>query len=90
MKITFILKDFDDTFFDGFGGSIVGLLNMPDAEKFTKLNNMSVQNQVQMKIGNGSFRDRVDLNSLLRGSCAYRFKLEPRRGYKLATFDVIA
>ena len=88
MKVTFILKDFSDVFFDGNGGSIVGLYALSDAEKFGKLKKMAAERRVTMKIGRGSFGDAVDLNSLLRNACAFAFKLEPRRGYKLATFDI--
>ena len=89
MKTTVILKDFSDDFYDGVGESIKGLLNMTDEEKFAYLNKLGHQKMVTVKIGNGSFRDRADLNGMLRSPCKYTFKLEPRRGYKLATFDIV-
>ena len=88
MRITFILKDLTDAFYEGVGESIVGLLNMADADKFAKLNKMAQDKRVKMKIGNDSFRDKVELNQMLRNSCTYVFKLEPRKGYKLATFEI--
>lgn len=88
MKITFILKDLTDAFYQGFGESIVGLLNMSDADKFAKLNKMAHEKRVKMKIGNDSFRDKVELNQILRDACIYTFTLEPRKGYRLATFTI--
>lgn len=70
--------------FEGMGDSIIGLLNMTDADKFTHLNKQL--ERFPMKVGNGSFRDRVELNSMIKGPHTITFKLEPRRGYKLATF----
>ena len=84
IKVTVIIKDVTDAFFEGMGDSIIGLLNMTDADKFTHLNKQL--ERFPMKIGNGSFRDKVDLNSMIKGSHTITFKLEPRRGYKLATF----
>lgn len=93
MKVTFILRNLSDVFFNGNGGSIVGLLSLSDADKFGKLLKCShgdMRDCVSMKIGNDSFRDRVDLNIMLRSPCTYTFKIEPRRGYRLATFEITA
>ena len=84
IKVTVIIRDVTDAFFEGVGNSIIGLLNMTDADKFTHLNKQL--ERFPMKIGSGSFRDRVELNSMIKGPHAITFKLEPRRGYKLATF----
>jgi len=84
IKVTVIIKDVTDAFFEGMGDSIIGLLNMTDADKFTHLSKQS--ECFTMKIGSGSFRDRVELNSMIKGPHAITFNLEPRRGYKLATF----
>lgn len=84
IKVTVLIKNVTDAFFDGVGDSIVGLLNMTDSDKFTHLNKQL--ERFPMKIGSGSFRDRVELNSMIKGSHTITFKLEPRRGYKLATF----
>jgi hypothetical protein len=91
MKITFTLKDLSEQFFTG-SGDIVGFAALSDDSKFSKLLKMSEQGGmgVKAKIGAGAFRDRVELNQLMRKPCAYIFKLEPRRGYQLATFEVAA
>ena len=88
MKVTFILKDFTDAFYQGVGDSIVGLLNMSDEDKFEKLKRMSHEKRISIKIGSGQFRDAVDLNQLMREPCTFSFKLESRKGYKLASFNI--
>ena len=91
MKVTVILKDFTEQFYAGTEcGSIVGFLNISDADKFEKLRKMAGEQRVTMKIGTGQFRDAVELNSMRRGPIDITFKLEPRRGYKLATFEICA
>lgn len=91
MKITFTLKDISEQFFTGFG-DIVGFDALSDEGKFSKLLKLSEQSGtgVKAKIGAGAFRDRVELNQLMRNPCAYAFKREPRRGYQLATFEIVA
>ena len=88
MKVTFIIKNVTDVFFDGNGSSIVGLMNMADPAKFTHLNNIRRDMGLTMKIGTGQFRDQVELNQILRNPKSFTFKIEPRKGYKLATFDI--
>ena len=90
MKITAIIKNANDAFFEGFGESIIGLNNMSDKEKFDYLLNMGVNNpsMVSTKVGAGAFRDKVELNQLRRKDFSLAYKLENRKGYKLATFEV--
>ena len=45
---------------------------------------------VSTKVGGGMFKDRVTLNQLRRGYFELSYKLENRRGYKLATFELNA
>lgn len=90
MKVTFIIKDVSEAFFEGVGSSIKGLNNMDDREKFTYLNKTALEKclNIKMKIGNDSFRDRVELNQTLRNVKSLSYKIEPRKGYKLATFEI--
>lgn len=91
MRVTFILRHLTEAFFDGAGEeSIQGLNSMSDAEKFAYLNKYRTNGTgaVSMKIGSGQFRDAVGLNSMLRAPVAMTYKLEPRKGYKLATFEI--
>ena len=87
MKVTFILKGVQAQFYSGLGERITGLLNMSDSEKYTYLDRARHDFGFSMKVGSGQFRDRVELNQLLRETHSIIFKLEPRKGYKLATFE---
>jgi len=89
MKVTFILKDKAEEFYNGMGGAFKGLLNMVDKEKFDYLNKNRGMHGCSMKIGNGQFREAVELNQMLRTEPSIMFKLESRRGYKLATFTFV-
>ena len=92
MKVTAIIKNVNNAFFQGFGDSIKGLNNMSDLEKFDYLLNKGVTDPqiVSTKVGGGMFKDRVTLNQLRRGYFELSYKLENRRGYKLATFELNA
>lgn len=101
MKATAILRDFAESFFTGIirysDGSIssaegVGFDLLPDREKWEYCLKESVvygsgKPRIPVKIGDGSFRDRVDLNQLLRASYEVQCTLAPRRGYILVTFE---
>ena len=90
MKATFIVKNVTQEFYTGFGSSIVGIDNMPPRERFHYLNKKAAEGalEISLKIGNGSFRDRVELNQLLRKEeLRIDYKDEPRRGYRLLTFE---
>ena len=90
MKITVILKDFTEQFYHGTEcGSIVGLLNMDAPEQFETCRRLAGEKRVTMKIGTGQFRDAVELNGMRRKPCRITMKLEPRKGYKLATFEIV-
>jgi hypothetical protein len=89
MKATFIVRDKSDIFYHG-GGHFkeVGLFNMQPRAQFQHLLKLAAEKLgVSIKIGpSNSFRDRVELNQMLRTDYALAFKLEHRRGYKLVTF----
>lgn len=90
LKVAYILKNLTDCFYNGNGDSIEGLLNLNDRAKFDKLNKCAfgdLRDNVKQKIGSGQFRDKVELNQMLRVvDQKIQFKLEDRKGYKLATF----
>lgn len=102
MKATAILRDFAESFFtetirysDGSISSVkgVGFDPLSDREKWEYCLKESVaygsgKPRIPVKIGNGSFRDRVDLNQLLRTPHEVTCTLAPRRGYILATFEI--
>lgn len=92
MKVTFICKNLTEVFYNGNGGSIQGINNLSDLERLEKLFKYSglPEYQISSKIGNNSFRDKVDLNALKRkGWKVKSYKLENRKGYKLITFEVV-
>lgn len=82
MKVTFILKNLTDRFYDG-------LSDLSNTDKFWELRKLSagdLRHCISMKIGTGQFRDAVDLNEIVKRDHSATFKIEPRKGYRLATF----
>jgi hypothetical protein len=88
MKVTVILKDFTEIFYEGFGESIKGLNQMDNMEKFQYCKKLHGDKRATMKIATGQFRDAVEFNSMMRDPVKIEFKIEPRKGYKLATFEI--
>jgi hypothetical protein len=92
MRVTFILKDLSESFFEG-GFYSIGLNNLNDFEKFFFLKDRAARKELKItsKIGNGSFRDKVEFNQILRDNKYQKleYKIEPRRGYKLVTFNFL-
>lgn len=89
MKVTFILRNLTDRFYNGNGSSIAGLLNLSDSDKFWELRKLAtgdLRHCVSMKVGTGQLRDAVDLNAIVKREHSVSFKIEPRKGYRLATF----
>ena len=85
MKITATIKDKSDCFYEKLDA-------MSARESFDYLTKNAYGTYaihgLSLKIGNGSFRDKVDLNSLIRSPVTMTYKREPRRGYYLVTFEV--
>jgi hypothetical protein len=93
MHVTFTIKGMTDLFFDGADHlPTPGLLQQTDEEKFWCLNALARDNtNVSMRVGaSNQVRDIVDLNQILRGNHRMTFSLAPRKGYKLATFELVA
>ncbi len=82
MKATVTLHNLTDSFY-------TELSLLTPAGQFAKLNKLRLDlpHCIKVKIGLGQFRDAVDLNSLIKRPHAVTSKIEPRRGYKLATFN---
>ncbi|AKR54341.1 hypothetical protein XM25_00680 [Devosia sp. H5989] len=85
MKVTFTIKNLTDN-------AYAELAAMSDADRFAKLTKWAfgdMRHCVSQKIGSGQFRDRVELNQIMRRQdVRFNYKIEPRRGYKLATFNI--
>ena len=88
MRITFILKNISESFMQ----DIEERLNADKLLAYKYLNEKALKSEykhlISQKIGDNSFRDRVEWNRLLRTSPTLEAKIEPRKGYKLLTFSV--
>lgn len=86
MKVTYTLKDLSNVWY-------AKIAEMGDEERFRYLakqaNGGDLQGCVKQKVGTGQFRDKVELNQMLRKEVRWEYKLEPRKGYKLATFILV-
>jgi hypothetical protein len=79
MKVTCIIKDKTDLFYEQLAGI---------EDKFHYLAHGQHYN-ISVKIGSSNaFRDRVELNQITRGPHQIIYKLENRKGYRLATFEI--
>jgi hypothetical protein len=85
VKCTVILKNFSDEFWNG-GVICQPFLQQSPQEQWERCKRLKADGMVTIQHGNGSFRDAVELNQIVRGSHSVTSKIESRRGYKLATF----
>lgn len=86
MQVTFIIRNLTDAAF-------AELAALSDDARFDKLHKWAfgdLRHCVSVKFGaSDAFRDRVDFNTRRKSGAPFTsFKLEPRRGYKLATFTI--
>lgn len=84
MKVTFTIKNLSESTHEELSG-------MADAERFAKLTKWAfgdLRHCISQKVASGQFRDRVELNQIMRNPRFASYKLEPRKGYKLATFEI--
>lgn len=86
MKVTFVVKNLTEK-------AHTELAEMPDELRFRTLAKWAfgdLRHCISQKIGStDQFRDRVELNQIMRAPRFESYKLEPRKGYKLATFEVV-
>jgi len=89
MKATAILRNFSDTFWNGAEHfPIPGFLTQSPKEQWARVQDLRRDGLATLKIETGQFRDQVELNQILRGEHTIACTVEPRRGYKLATFTI--
>lgn len=85
MNVTFVIRNLTES-------TLLELQEMESRQAYERLHKWAygdLRHCVTVKIGsNNSFSDRVSANSLLKANCAMTFKIEPRKGYKLATFTL--
>ena len=84
MKVTATLHDLTDNFY-----ADIAMMQPREAYLYINRLKQDLPHCIKTKTGNGQFNDAVDFNRLMRGPCTVNYKLEPRRGYKLATFEFI-
>ena len=91
MKTTAIFRDLSEQFWNGFGELIPAFAAQSPLAQFQRAETLAheMPRNVSLKIGNGSFRDRMEWNQLLRDSRdKISATIEPRKGYKLITFEL--
>lgn len=85
MKVTFTLRNITES-------GYAGLAAMSDDERFKKLTDWAfgdLRHCVSVKYGaSNAFRDRVEVNGLMKRPHRIEYSLSPRRGYNLATFEI--
>jgi len=71
---------------------IVQLLAKTPHEIYDVLTKISVENldEITRKIGNGTFRDKVEWNQIMRTATIPTPIVSKRRGYQLVTFNLSA
>lgn len=90
MKATAILRNLSDTFWNGSEHfPTPGFLTQNPKEQWARVLQLCRERySATLKIETGQFRDQVELNQILRGEHTIACTVEPRRGYKLATFTI--
>ncbi len=84
MQITFIIKNLTEK-------AHMDIAAMDDRARFHKLSKWAygdLKHCVSVKYGTGQFRDKVEFNSWWKRELPFKaYKIEPRKGYMLATFE---
>lgn len=86
MKVTFILRNLTDS-------ALENLAAMTDYERFQRLIKWAygdLKHCVSVRFGtSNSFGERVRVNTAIKDGQVFKaYRLDPRRGYKLATFEI--
>jgi len=89
MKVTAILRNLSDVFWHGAGHfPTPGFLTQEPKAQWARVQTLCRDGLATLKIETGQLRDQVELNQILRGAHTIACRIEPRRGYKLATFTI--
>ena len=98
MKATAILKDFSESFYSGvvrysdgticptMKGTGFDLLDADGQWTACEAQSYGTRPRIPVKIGDGSFRDRMELRDILQSPHITTATRSPRRGYTLVTF----
>lgn len=82
IKVQFIIKDKSDLFYEKLES-----MDVEDAYKYLDKESRGSYKMHGLSQKEMQFRDKVDLNSLLRGAHKIVYKREIRKGYYLITFE---
>lgn len=83
MQTTFIVKNLtDDTL-----ATLAAMEPRAMHDKLAKWAFGDLRHCVSVKYGRGSFGDRVAWNGKMKANAAITARIEPRKGYRLVTFE---
>lgn len=84
MKVTFTLHNLTASYLEA-----LTVMEAKEAfESIRKSQTGGLGHAIKMKIGNGDMRSAVEFNEIHKApATAWDFKIEPRKGYKLVTFN---
>ena len=83
LRATFTLKNLTDTY-------LASLAKCEPRQAYLHLFAQRQDLNISLKVGTGQMRDAVAFNDAFKAGQPMTFTLEPRKGYKLATFEVAA
>ena len=90
MKVTFILRNMSESFFRG-SETLPGIYNLKPDECYKYLNERALKPEysISKQVESGQFKDKVALNQILHAPYNITHLIETRKGYKLATFNIV-
>lgn len=86
MTATVILKNLSDAFWHGSEFVGPGFFAQTPAQQWERCKRLAADGMASIRIGHGAFREQVEFNSAMREPHEITSRVEPRKGYKLATF----
>jgi len=84
LRATFTVKNITDSMWDQ-------LKAMSSYDAFNKLRKWAygdLKHLVSMKVGNGQLNKQIEFNSAFKSNKPMTMTIEPRKGYKLVTFEI--
>ena len=83
LKATFTIKNMSEAY-------LASLTKCEPRQAFQVLRDSQrdLGHAISMKVGTGQIRNAVEFNDAFKANKPMTFTLEPRKGYKLATFEL--
>ena len=81
MRATFVLKNLTPQYLES-------LAKCEPRQAYAHLFAQRQDLNISLKVGNGQMRDSVEFNDAFKAERPVTFRIEPRAGYKLATFEI--